>query len=116
MDLEVFNMPADFTSLGRFSAPALYILSSLASGDKHGYAMVQDIIAFSGVRLEPGTLYGALARLERWGWIEPLPARDRRHPYRLTSAGRTALAAQVEHLQQVTAISLGRLTARGEGL
>lgn len=39
----------------------------------------------------PGTLYGAIARLERRGWIERLPATDRRHPYQLTPAGRAVL-------------------------
>jgi len=42
--------------LGRFSDPSLLILSSLASGPKHGYAMILDIEEFSGTRLESGTL------------------------------------------------------------
>ena len=47
-------------NLGRYSDPGLLILSSLAGGPKHGYAMMEDILDFSGTRLEPGTLYGAL--------------------------------------------------------
>lgn len=47
--------------MGRFSEPALLILISLAAGDKHGYAMMDDIDAMQGVRLGPGTLYGAIA-------------------------------------------------------
>lgn len=50
--------------LGRFSEPALLILISLADGPKHGYAMTQDIETVSGQRLGPGTLYGAITRLE----------------------------------------------------
>ena len=46
--------------------PSLLILASLAGGDKHGYAMMEDIEAFAGARLGPGTLYGAITRL--W-WI-----------------------------------------------
>jgi DNA-binding PadR family transcriptional regulator len=40
-------------------------------GPKDGYAIMTDVAVFSGVRMEPGTLYGALARLERRGWIRP---------------------------------------------
>jgi DNA-binding PadR family transcriptional regulator len=49
-------MRTTFSETGHFSDPALLILSSLMSGPKHGYAMMQDIAEFSGVRLEPGTL------------------------------------------------------------
>ena len=52
--------------------PWLLILTSLADGPKHGYAIMTDITGFSGVRMEPGTLYGALSRLERRGWARPL--------------------------------------------
>jgi DNA-binding PadR family transcriptional regulator len=61
-------------------------LTSLADGPKHGYAIMTDIAAFSGIRMEPGTLYGALARLERRGWVQPLAAAERRHPYEITTA------------------------------
>jgi len=98
-----------YSELGRFSDPSLLILSSLASGPKHGYAMIQDIEAFSGTRLEPGTLYGAIARLERRGWIAPLEAKDRRRPYELTAAGRQTLRAQLPTLQRVAATGLKRL-------
>ena len=63
--------PSDF---GRFSDPALLILASLAGGEKHGYAMMEDIEAMTGVHLGPGTLYGALSRLEQSGLILALPA------------------------------------------
>ena len=95
--------------LGRFSEPAVLILSSLAGGPKHGYAIEKDVEQFSGVRLEPGTLYGALARLESQGWIEPLPAEDRRRPYRLTGLGAQVLQARLERTQKITAVGLQRL-------
>ncbi|HEY0754174.1 MAG TPA: helix-turn-helix transcriptional regulator [Ktedonobacteraceae bacterium] len=97
------------TDLGRFSNPSLLILSSLASGPKHGYAMIQDIEEFSGTNLEVGTLYGALARLEEQGWIESLESTDRRRPYRLTGLGLTALQEQLSTMQQIVTISLHRL-------
>jgi DNA-binding PadR family transcriptional regulator len=95
--------------LGRFSEPAVLILSSLAGGPKHGYAIEKDVEQFSGVRLEPGTLYGALARLEARGWTEPLPAEDRRRPYRLTALGATMLRVRLEGVQKVVAVGLERL-------
>jgi DNA-binding PadR family transcriptional regulator len=95
--------------LGRFSEPALYILISLAEGPKHGYAMQQDIAMVTGQTLGPGTLYGAITRLERRKWIAPLPAEDRRRPYRLTPAGRLVLQARLAGLQDVARVGQARL-------
>jgi DNA-binding PadR family transcriptional regulator len=63
------------------SDPVLLVLASLAEGDKHGYAMLEDIQRFANVRLGPGTLYGAITRLEQRGWVRPLRTRDRRSTY-----------------------------------
>jgi DNA-binding PadR family transcriptional regulator len=68
--------------------PILLVLASLAEGDKHSYAMMEDIQRFANVRLGPGTLYGAITRLEQRAWIRPLKSRNRRQPYCIT--GRTA--------------------------
>lgn len=102
-------MRKKLNDLGRFSNPSLLILSSLASGPKHGYAMIQDIEEFSGTRLEVGTLYGALARLEEQGWIEPLESLDRRRPYRLTGLGLSVLQEQLSTMQQIVNTGLSRL-------
>src|SRR5262245_14182084 len=84
----VVSMSADgLAGLGRFAGPATLILSSLAEGAKHGYAITQDVDAFAGVKLQPGTLYGALARLEDDGMIEALPGEGRRRPYGITPRG-----------------------------
>jgi DNA-binding PadR family transcriptional regulator len=91
------------------SDPEILILASLAGGEKHGYAMVQDIERFADVRLGPGTLYGAITRLEERGWIRPLEAQDRRRPYRLTAAGKRYLEEQMNSLDQVVKTALGRL-------
>src|SRR5579872_243913 len=96
-------------ALGRYADPAVLILTSLAGGEKHGYALVKDVESFAGVSLGPGTLYGAIARLEQGGLIEALPAEDRRHPYRITTAGTAALAdhlATVEHVARVARVNL----------
>ncbi len=95
--------------LGRFSEPALYVMISLADGPKHGYAMTQDIESVSGQTLGPGTLYGAIARLEARKWIEPLPAEDRRRPYRLTSAGQRVLRHRLESLRALARVGRARL-------
>ncbi len=102
-------MSSDLSELGRFTDISLLILLSLASGPKHGYAMIEDIAQFSGTRVEPGTLYGALMRLERKGWIAALPAEDRRHPYHLTEAGMGVLRQRMTTLQQIVAVGTLRL-------
>jgi len=89
--------------------PNLLILSSLAHGDKHGHAMITDIEQFAGVRLGPGTLYGAITRLEERGLIRPLPSSDRRQPYRITGSGRVYLQEQLVGLAQIVSTGLGRL-------
>jgi DNA-binding PadR family transcriptional regulator len=97
--------------LGRFSDPSLLILASLASGPKHGYAMMEDIAEFCGTLLEPGTLYAALTRLERRGWIEALSAEERRRPYRITGAGEAVLREQLKTLHRVVSIGQQRLAS-----
>jgi DNA-binding PadR family transcriptional regulator len=88
--------------LRRAGDASVLILTSLADGPKHGYALIQDIKAFSGVQLGPGTLYGALDRLERLGLISELPTEDRRHPYRVTATGVTALRSHLDALERVS--------------
>ena len=95
--------------LSRPNEPAVLILTSLASGTKHGYALAKDIEAFAGVTLGPGTLYGAITRLEERGLIEPVPGDDRRRPYRLTPAGRTALSSVVREMRVIADVGAARL-------
>jgi DNA-binding PadR family transcriptional regulator len=88
--------------------PAVFhILLTLADGEAHGYAMMQEVNRRSAgtVRLGPGTLYGAISRLLEDGVIEeseerPDPKMDdtRRRYYRLTKLGGRILAAETERL------------------
>ena len=95
--------------IGQYSDPPLLVLASLASGPKHGHAMIEDIARLCGTRLGPGTLYGAIARLEQQGWIEPLPPEERRRPYRITPGGLRVLRAKLTTLHQFTKAGLRRL-------
>jgi DNA-binding PadR family transcriptional regulator len=98
--------------MGHYSDPPLLVLASLASGPKHGHAMIEDIAGMCGTRLGPGTLYGAIARLEQQGWIEPLEPEERRQPYRITEAGMRVLGAKLATLDQFAKAGLKRLEAR----
>ena len=70
---------------------------------------MEDIEAFAGVHLGPGTLYGAIARLETQGLIEPLPTEERRRPYRLTATGIALLQEQLTGLETFASMALQRL-------
>ena len=101
--------------LGRSNEPPVLILTSLAEGPKHGYALTKDIEQFAGVTLGPGTLYGAIGRLEERGLIEPdlLGTDERRRPYRITAAGRAALEAAVRDMRTLADEGAARLGLGG---
>ena len=99
--------------LRRVGEASVLVLVSLAGGPKHGYALIQDVKLFAGVELGPGTLYGALDRLERLGLIESLPADERRHPYRITAPGTEALRVHLDSLERVSATGRLRLQLGG---
>ncbi|HEX3873845.1 MAG TPA: PadR family transcriptional regulator [Solirubrobacteraceae bacterium] len=103
------DKPAGLAAFGRYAGPATLILSSLADGTKHGYALTKDIEAFAAVRLAPGTLYEALARLERQGLIEAVETDDRRRPYKLTSAGAVVLRVHLDAQRRIAEVGLRRL-------
>ncbi len=94
---------------GRYAGPATLILASLADGAKHGYALTMDIESFAGVRLAPGTLYEALARLQAQGLIEAVESQDRRRPYRLTAVGAATLQVHLDAQRRVADVGLRRL-------
>jgi DNA-binding PadR family transcriptional regulator len=89
----------------------LLILASLAESPKHGYAIMQDIKAMAGVKIGPGTLYGAVPRLEEQGLIEAVDSADRRRPYRLTEQGVRVLRERLQWLRDVSLDGLRRLEA-----
>ena len=97
------------SKLGKNPTVSSLILSSLAGGEKHGYALVKDVEAFAGVRVPPGTLYEALERLQGVGLIEAVESDDRRRPYRLTAIGADALVEHLSMQRQIVSTGLQRL-------
>jgi DNA-binding PadR family transcriptional regulator len=86
------------------------ILLALADGDRHGYGIIREIEERTGgaVRLGTGTLYTAVARLEKLTLIEESPRRpraaeddERRRYYRLTSLGTAVLQAETGRLESL---------------
>jgi DNA-binding PadR family transcriptional regulator len=99
------------TSLGRLNEPSLLILASLCAGAKHGYAIIRDVEDHTGMRLGPGTLYGAISRLERLGLIEGRVVEERgRRPYRITSSGRRAFQTRMSELRDYQLMLRGLAT------
>ena len=94
---------------------SVLVLTSLSSGPKHGYALIKDIEAFAGVTLGPGSLYGAIAKLEQAGLVEALPGEGRRKPYRITAQGAADLRQQLEQSRAISTVGLGRLAGSGAG-
>ncbi len=99
--------------LGRWAEPSLLVLASLADGPKHGYAIIKDVAGQVGVQLGPGTLYGAIGRLEERGLIEALAPQQRRRPYRLTMAGAQELSRQVTRMAALAELGQRGLAAPG---
>ncbi len=100
--------------------PALHhVLLALLQGERHGYAIMQDVERITGgaVRMGPGTLYGAIKRLLDAGLVEEAGERDdpavdeRRRYYRISGAGRSAVAAETARLRRLVDFAHDRLRA-----
>ena len=101
--------PENLDEFGRFTEPAVLILISVAAQPRHGYAIAEDIESVTGSRPGPGTLYGAITRLETRGFIEPVPSDDNRTTYELTPEGRRALQARLDSMETVARLGKERL-------
>lgn len=97
--------------LGRFGDPGVMVLMALSDGPKHGYAIAAEVEQLTGLKLGPGTLYGSLTKLTERGLIAALPVEDRRRPYEITTAGRTALAAALDTWSRVVETGRTRLAS-----
>jgi DNA-binding PadR family transcriptional regulator len=96
----------------RWADPGLLILGCLADGEKHGYALAEDIERRTGRRPGPGTLYGAIARLESDGLITPLEGEARRRPYRLSGKGAKVLQDELSSMRAFANAGLRGLQSR----
>jgi DNA-binding PadR family transcriptional regulator len=92
----------------------LHILMALAEGDRHGYAILQDVAARTGgqVKLGAGTLYRSIGRMLEQGLIEelrerPAPENDdeRRRYYRITPFGTAVARAEARRLQDLVRLA-----------
>lgn len=92
----------------------LHILLALADGDRHGYAIMQEVIASTGGRIKmgPGTLYGTIKRLLASGLIDESDSRadsklndERRRYYRLTGLGQRVVKAEAGRYQQIAELA-----------
>jgi len=100
---------SEYMTTNKFSEPTLLILISLAEQNRHGYAIMEDIQSSYDVKLGPGTLYGAISRLEKAGYISPIESQDRKKPYKMTTEGEIYLTEQIKEIQKVTNIGMKRL-------
>jgi len=94
---------------GPAADPELLILASLASGEKHGYAIMGDIESTMGVAIGPGTLYTAITRLVEKKLVVPGATAGRQRPYRLTERGAALLEERLLDMRRVASVGLRRL-------
>jgi DNA-binding PadR family transcriptional regulator len=87
----------------------LLVLCALAEGPLHGYAINTALERLTGERLAPGSLYGALTRLEAKGLIEASDGTGRQRPVRLTGEGRELLERELRSMARVASTGLRRL-------
>lgn len=96
----------------RYSEPESLILLCLLDGQKHGYAIGDELEALMGERPGPGTLYGAITRLEEKGMIVERSSRDRRKPFALTRRGEERARDEVARLESLAREGRRRLKLR----
>jgi DNA-binding PadR family transcriptional regulator len=103
----------------------LHILLTLADGERHGYAIAQEIEdATDGeIRMGPGTLYGSIQRMLSSSLIEEAPERrrsagedERRRYYRMTTLGRRSLELELQRLSRVVRLARGKRLLRDPGI
>ncbi|MQY34732.1 hypothetical protein SRB17_27020 [Streptomyces sp. RB17] len=91
----------------------MLVLTVLADGPLHGYAINTAIEELTGRKLGPGSLYGALSRLEARELIQPADqaaeAQERQRTMRITDAGRDQLRAELQQMARISAAGLRAL-------
>lgn len=106
------------------SQAVFHILLALADGEKHGYAIMQEVgeRTAGAMRMGPGTLYGSIQRMLKDGLITEVQERaelaageERRRYYRLTGFGLRVLQAEARRLEQLVSIAQSKRVLPGFG-
>jgi transcriptional regulator len=98
----------------------MLILKTLQWGPQHGYGIIQAIRVTSSdvLQVETGSLYPALHRLERQGWLssewKQSDSNQRAKYYRLTSAGKKQLASEQARWTQLSSAIASIMSPEGE--
>jgi DNA-binding PadR family transcriptional regulator len=107
----VTKTPEDPQALLPLPPVTFHILASLADGDRHGYAIIQDVAARTdgALRIQAGTLYRSIQRMLEQGLVSEVPGADeddeRRRVYRLTPFGRAVAKAEARRLAQMVELA-----------
>jgi DNA-binding PadR family transcriptional regulator len=117
--------PRDPYSQLPLTAVVLHILLALTDGERHGYAISQDVESATDgqVRMGPGTLYGSIQRMLAASLIEEAPQRsraadndERRRYYRMTAFGRRVLELELQRLAQIVHVARRKRLVRDPGV
>ena len=114
------NLPEELRPLLPLTPAVLYVLFALADGEKHGYAIMQEmsVVSDGKFRIGPGTLYTTLQRLLDLGLIEEVkwsrsPEDSRRRYYRLMGSGKSLLEAELARMDSVMRLARRRKLVAG---
>jgi DNA-binding PadR family transcriptional regulator len=107
-------MEMNLNETGKYRDPSMLILLSLSERDKHGYMIMDDMRNNFHIDFSPGTLYGAITRLEKDGLIVPVATNDRRVPYQITSSGIELLRRHIASLREFVFVGSERLKRLGK--
>lgn len=102
----------NLNDMGKYKDPSMLILLSLSESDKHGYLIMEDIRNNFHIEFSPGTLYGAISRLEKNKLIKPIETDDRRVPYQITPTGIELLQSHIANMQKFVSVGSARLEQR----
>lgn len=96
-------------NIGRMRDVQFLVLTALASEPLPGHRIQAEIESLSGRPIGPGTLYGALGKLEDEGLVRPTGTPGRGVPYDLTATGRARLAEQTAATERIVQVARARL-------
>ncbi len=120
MAVKTNSVPDDMQHLFPLTPAVFFILFALAQGEKHGYAIMQEVSVLSDgkFRMGPGTLYTTIQRLLERSLIEEIDANSgsRRRYYRLTGTGRLVFKAEVDRMEAVVRLALRHRLLLHEGV